>query len=94
MIIGLEQKNWSLIEYVKLGPQTMWSGSRCINIYLCIYRVTLVCFSFLTLLCFGVGLLGFFPLESAATDKSDQQCLQYESVFETWRANTGEQNST
>lgn len=23
MIIGLEQKNWSLIEYVKLGPQTM-----------------------------------------------------------------------
>lgn len=36
---------------------------------------------------------GFFSLESAATDKSDQQCLQYESVFETWSANAGERNS-
>lgn len=42
-----------------------------------------------------VGWFGFFfSLESAATDKSDQQRLQYESVFENWSANTGEKNKT
>lgn len=42
----------------------------------------------------GLVLGCFLPLESAATDKSDQQCLQYESVFETRSANTGKRNST
>ncbi|OXB68741.1 hypothetical protein ASZ78_012940 [Callipepla squamata] len=31
----------------------------------------------------------FFPLEPTATDKSDQQCLQYEPVFEAWGADAG-----